>query len=521
MFTTKISPFDLESRVDAEYYSPEAINCLKQVKSFDEHDSIGGIITQGYRVVYHGTDSTNGLEKEHMLPFLSPSQIDSDGHIDFDKVDTLPLYYKDKYPKGLAHPDELLIEVKGNVSKLAIVPKSIPQNLMVSGSLYKARISVDYDSRFVLSFLKSQHGQILKSRLTSNTIISYIAKDDLYSIPVFRINKFAQSYIGNKVRQAELLREWARVIDRKVNLFHTSYIPDQTKLNFKKKTRVVSTRQMTERMDAHFYPGVVDTYLQDNSIGFEKLSDCCLGLFNGQTQATTNNESCKQITVTNLSPHFVKGKARLVVKPKTSDKFLNKYDLLICNAAHQKSYIGRDITFNHSDQKILPSTEVMVIRANRDKVPASYLRAYFQTKLGFIQIQSTIRGITAHSYPVDMAKLDIFVPELNDDEKVEWFKADELLEIAGEASELATKLIQSSKLIVESLIEGQITEIQLMEAQQALEESDNSKDIVILSKLTDKGYLAEGGKPLFTDLDKLYELLDEANNATEEDGEFV
>jgi type I restriction enzyme S subunit len=278
---------------------------------------------------------------------------------------------------------------------------------------------------------------------------------------------------------------------------------------------------MTERLDAHFYPGVVDIYLKENPVGFVKLKDCCIDLFNGQTQPEINENPCEQITVTNLSPKFVKGIARSVVKPKSNDKFLKKYDLLICNAAHQKSYIGRDITFNHSNKKLLPSTEVMVIRVDTNKVPSSYIRTYLQTRLGFTQIQSTIRGITAHSYPVDMAKLDIFVPKLSDAEKTEWFKADELLEIAGEASELATKLIQSSKLIVESLIEGKISETQLVEAQQALEESDNSKDRIILNKLTDKGYLADSGKLLFDDLDKLYELIDDAKVAMDVDGELV
>jgi len=521
MFSSKVSVLDLEARIDAEFYSPDALKCLNKINAFEDTSSLGEIISEGYRVVYHGTDSVNGLSDADVLPFLSPSQIDENGSINFEKTDELPLYYKNKYPKGLASPGELLIEVKGNVSKLAVVPDVFPENLLISGSLYKAKISSEYDSRFILSFLKCGHGQTLKSRLTSNTIINYIAKDDLYSIPVFKINDQAQTYIGNKVRQAELLREWAKATDKSIISFHKKLIPEQSHLDFDRKTRAVSVTQMTERMDAHFYPGVVDTYLHETSNKFQKLDKICSGLFNGQTQPEANEESCKQITVANLSPNYVKGEPRSVEVPSKVDRFTKKFDLFMCNAAHNKYYIGRDITFNHSDKKLLPSTEVMVIRCDHSKIPATYLRAYLLTRLGYIQIQSTIRGITAHSYPVDMAKLDIFVPKMTGKEAEEWFATDERLAIAGLASEYATQLTASAKYLVESLIEGQITEAELIAAQQALEEGDSTKDRGILSKLTDKGYLVDGGKPLFPDLDKLYELLEEAQQAkdAEQDGD--
>lgn len=89
-------------------------------------------------------------------------------------------------------------------------------------------------------------------------------------------------------------------------------------------------------------------------------------------------------------------------------------------------------------------------------------------------------------------------------------KAGDLLRKTKIARAMAQDLTESAKFLVESLIDGQVTEAQLIDAQLALEAGDNSKDRAILSKLTDKGYLAEDGKPLFTDLDKLYELLDEA-----------
>ncbi|MEF0077391.1 restriction endonuclease subunit S, partial [Klebsiella pneumoniae] len=54
------------------------------------------------------------------------------------------------------------------------------------------------------------------------------------------------------------------------------------------------------------------------------------------------------------------------------------------------------------------------------------------------------------------------------------------------------------------------TEQQLIQAQQALEDGDNSLDQAILSKLSAEGYAIEGTTPLFSDVDELYRLLEDA-----------
>ena len=506
MYTVRIHS-QLEDRLDAEFYNPEALKTVQKIDGLGKTKRLGQLIADGYRVVYHGTDSINGIPEEKLLPFLSPTQIDDQGSIDFSAADKLPLYYKDDYPKGLAVAGELLIEVKGNVSKVGVVPEEFPKHLMVSGSLYKASFKADTNSRYVLAFLKSKHGQILKNRLTSNTIINYIAKDALYSIPLFAANSDVQKYIGDKVRQAERLRAWAKLAESHVNQYHQALVPQQTGLDFAKRVRVVSQARMSERLDAHFYPGVVDEYLRLHQGKFKALGKLCTTVYNGQTQPETDSsQSCKQITVTNLSSSFLGGSPRDVEAPGKKEKFLKAYDILMCNAAHNKSYIGKDLTFVHSEAAILPSTEVMTIRVDRNQVPASYVRAYLLTKLGYVQIQSTIRGITAHSYPDDMALLDIYVPDVADKDKEEWFVCDEKLALAGQACEVATQLTNVAKILVEELIEGQITEAQLMAAEQALQAGNDALDRKILSRLKADGIDGEG-PALFSDLDELYRLL--------------
>lgn len=187
----------------------------------------------------------------------------------------------------------------------------------------------------------------------------------------------------------------------------------------------------------------------------------------------------------------------------------------MCNAAHNKVYIGRELTYVHTNERLLPSTEVMTIRINREMVPASYVRTYLETKLGYVKIQSTIRGITAHSYPDDVKLLDIYIPDIPSDQKEAWFNQDTRLICAGNATESAYYLTTAAKILVEALIEGQLTEEQLIQAQQALEDGDNTRDKAILNKLSSEGYAVEGATPLFSDVDELYRLLASANAAAD------
>ncbi|WP_417552657.1 hypothetical protein [Marinomonas fungiae] len=189
---------------------------------------------------------------------------------------------------------------------------------------------------------------------------------------------------------------------------------------------------------------------------------------------------------------------------------LAKKDILLTNAAHDKNYIGKDVSFNHSDELILPSAKVLVIRLKECGIPASYVHAYLMTEAGYTQWQAIVRGISAGIHPSDVARIRIPVPEDRSPLETMAVKADDLYIQAGLAQEVSRLLTIAAKNLVEALIEGQLTEQQLIQAQQALDDGDNSLDQAILSKLSNQGYAIEGATPLFSDIDELYCLLESA-----------
>lgn len=513
MFIQRADSLTLTSRLDPSFYSPKGLKANAKILNCGNSYPLKELVDSNRKI----TNGVRGPELTDSPYKLVRLQDCNQWFVELDKCLTISEEQFNENRRCLLKKNDIVVAIGGYVGNASIVKNDTTVVIGQHSAMLSSNPAL-FDSYYLLAYLNTYIAEDTFQRYVSGTVQAGINLEDLREIPVpLPKSMIAQIYIGNKVRQAELLREWANNIDVKIQGYHQAFIPSQINLDFEKKTRLVSTRQMTERMDAHFYPGVVDTYLNQNLGYFEKLSSCCTSIFNGQSQPKIGLDGCEQITVANLSPNYINGQLRYVEKPSNKDKFTEKGDLLMCNAAHQKSYIGKDITFVHTDKALLPSTEVMVIRADTSKVPASYLRTYFLSKLGFVQIQSTIRGITAHSYPVDMTKLDIFIPSLEGKELTDWLGTDDFLVKAGIASEFSTQLTTSAKLIVEALIEGTVTEAELIAAQQALENNDDSKDKTILSKLTDKGYAVKEGKPLFSDLDALYELLDEAQQDKDQD----
>lgn len=502
---------EIDDRLDAEYYNPAALSTLKKMETKGTVTTFGNLVDEGYRVVYHGTDSINGLKDSEVLPFLSPTQIDANGSINFEDADKLPLYYKDQYPKGLGKAGEILVEVKGNVSKVGIVPSAFPKNLMISGSLYKATLDPKrVDSHYVLAFLKSQHGQILKNRLTSNTIINYIAKDALYSIPVIEFKEKAQKYIGDKVRQAEQLRSWAKLlrtsVDDHLNSLNLPINEPPALLNR------VSAQTMEDRLDprpyrTHYLCLVheIEKLPHDSISALVELASGCPVSSNDFLE----NSGIPLVRIRNIGfDDFIgldTGVSQDVYQDAT--KYQAKDKMIVVGM----DGIFRSQFFISDELPMLVNQRVAML--SPQNIRGELLTHWLNRPEGQMQLnQWAVKTTVEHTSLSDIGR--VLIPRL--DKSLENKLADYLLN-ARLAYRYAKFLTQVAKTLVEALIEGQLTEQQLIQAQQALEDGDNSLDQVILSKLSAEGYAIEGATPLFSDIDELYSLLEDAAQAEAEE----
>ncbi|HDZ9226466.1 TPA: restriction endonuclease subunit S [Vibrio cholerae] len=503
---------EIDDRLDAEYYNPAALSTLKKMENKGTVTTFGSLVNEGYRVVYHGTDSINGLKDSELLPFLSPTQIDPNGAISFDDADKLPLYYKERYPKGLAKVGEILVEVKGNVSKVGIVPLDFPKNLMISGSLYKATLDPKRaDSHYVLAFLKSRHGQILKNRLTSNTIINYIAKEALYSIPIIEFGEKAQKYIGDKVRQAEQLRAWAKRCRGKINDYFDGLFTGISLTKPEHHHTRVSLDILVPRLNAEYYSDhytQVEKGLLDR---FGKLTT--LGRLAATVRAKIKpSADCIYKEIGDLdvgkgafsSGTFYKyGEA-----PNNAQRVFDEGDVAVSTRRPNRGAVA---VIEESSSTTFYSVFLARLKP-KNKNFGYWLKEFLRHDAGKLLL---LQRCTWTTYPV-ISEDDIEtipVPEIPND----WDFVARLSRQSVELEAFATNLTTSAKTLVEALIEGQLTEQQLIQAQQALDDGDNSLDQAILSKLSIEGYGIEGATPLFSDIDELYGLLEGAAQAEAEE----
>ena len=85
----------------------------------------------------------------------------------------------------------------------------------------------------------------------------------------------------------------------------------------------------------------------------------------------------------------------------------------------------------------------------------------------------------------------------------------ELIEAKRKSDKLSRHLTVAAKLLVEALIEGQLTEAELIAAEQALQAGNDQLDRRILNRLKTDGIDGQG-PALFSDLDELHRLLAQA-----------
>lgn len=187
-------------RLDSEYFRKYYINFFDKVKNISPLEDY---IQDGYRVVYENTKVVNKeYAKEHNLPmFLQATDIETP----FIKLDNVAYVDESdwiRYPKGRVKKGEILIEVKGKIEKIALVPDDFPEKVLITGSVYKMTLNNNINKYYLISYLASKYGVAFKDRYKCNLLISFLSKDDLYRMPIPILDNVIQFAIESTYKKA-------------------------------------------------------------------------------------------------------------------------------------------------------------------------------------------------------------------------------------------------------------------------------------------------------------------------------
>ncbi|WP_257292300.1 hypothetical protein [Endozoicomonas sp. ONNA1] len=366
-------------------------------------------------------------------------------------------------------------------------------------------VKPQYDEGYLCSFLRSWWGErALEQGVAGSTGQINMVNEHVRSIPVAILSDPAQKYIGDKVRQAERLRAWAKDLNQEVT---NTFAPLTQNLKPKQTFwRAKKAELSPYRINPKQYDPVVTDLLhrtENSTIRLVRLS-ALLGE-RGVTGGATP-KGAKYIDQGTLFARVQNVKALqldlsdAVYIDKNSDQQLARSRCMVNDII--LTITGYPGTASLVTEQDLPVN--INQHSVRFDISPKYSAAYICAAINsdFVKHQVNRASIGGTREALDYPSVHGLQIPLLGEQTQQWVEH-AVLDIIS-ARQLTKQLTQAAKLLVEALIEGQLTEQQLIQA-----ESSETANHALLERLKTDGFDGKG-EPLFPDIDQLEQLLEEA-----------
>ncbi len=263
-------------RIDPEFFRKDAQKAYARLR---HHRRFADLVKTGYRVIYESTEIIERAEGVPLgLPFFLQAADLETPFIHDESMACVAESDWERYPKGRIQPGEILIEVKGKAEKVAIVPDDFPRKTLVTGTCYKLQVQDPLDKHLLVSFLLCRYGQALKERLKTNLLISFISKDDLYSLPVPQFSdglkrRISEAFVKSEEWQKDSIRLQAAAEYTLLKAMGLEGWHPPEPLTY---TRCASEALAAQRIDSDFFaPARYATLEKLAAMPHRLLRECC------------------------------------------------------------------------------------------------------------------------------------------------------------------------------------------------------------------------------------------------------
>ena len=499
----RISNFYLQDFLTAQTYRPEITAAKKHILGLNNctlQSVCTKLIQQGKSPKY----SSEGLK------CLKPRNTNT-MLVSIDDIDWIDISTKEKIQNQKVSYGDILITRSGSgtIGRASIYPYK-DDNVYVNDHLFIVRPD-KADSHYVCSYLGSYFGQrLLEAGISGSTGQLNLSNQHIKSIRLFEPDINIQKYIGDKVRQAEQLQVWKKGLEIKSSELFKNYL-NQYGFKILKSDSIIWT-SLEDRLDPAYYN--------------KKYHFFNAEWFQSNSEPLNNFITSGSYGVLPSSSSYGKGEARFI---RATDLQNANVDISCFTKVPQEEVVDK-ARINEGDilleiKGAISSCEIAsshlegayvngsIYRFTPKGINSAYLTFYLNSEIKKLYCERvSVNNIISY---LDLASIQA-LPVLRLPSEVEDLIGKCVSDI-NLAKKYVFKLLKSSKILVEALIEGQLTEEQLIQTQQALEDGDNTLDKAILSKLSSEGYAIEGATPLFSDIDELYRLLASATAADSED----
>lgn len=497
-------------RIDPWHYQPDFERQIFKMKSNLPTAYLSELIDHERGVSGGATPLGANYLKEGRVRFYRTSEVDN-MHLDGINAVYISDLDDEKLKRSRLSSGDVLLTITGaKFGKSAVVREdNLPGNISQHSVCFHPEED-KLDPYYLNAFLESKTGQIAIWREAYGATRPAIDFPSIQALLVPNIEVKAQTYIGDKVRQAERLRAWAKQlvadVDRRLNSL-------QLPINkMPEKSTFSSPSLLSDRLDPRPYrSNVVELVEKIKSIDHERLSLIVNATSGCPVKSSDFIEGEFEVPLVRIRNIGTKDFIGL-------DTGVNRgvyADSANYQAKEGMIVIGMDGYFRA--QYFLPEELPMLINQRVAMLSPTAIRSellvhWLNRPEGQLQLnQWAVKTTVEHTSLSDISK--VLIPRL--DEDTEEHFADNL-SYARYAERLSKRCTSLAKLLVEGLIEGHISEQELIDAQQALESGNNDLDRALLARFSAKGIDVDGASPLFDDLDQLYSLLEQAELAQQE-----
>lgn len=505
MFAKRYNADELIDIIAAPAYSPELIEYVKKVANAPY---LSQFLSQKPKLGITGTIAKDyvSADTKDAVPYVSTKQVKG-LHAYMDDAKYISKEADIEWAKCRVDDGDIIINKSGNVGAAAVLCCAPYKYVNSVSDIINIKLdkTASIDRDFLVVYLNSPYGQKQLQRLSGGAIFSHVSLHAIPDIRVYHSDIKAQKYIGDKVRQAEQLRAWAKRLALSIEDLLTSSDDYLSACRTpEKKTTRPQLIDLSNRLDPKYYGNKAIAVHRFTRKTGTPLAALIKSVANGFEERSFIENGLAYITVSEVSS----GRLDAQSAPKISKSIDVPQKAVIhetCVLVVRTGSIGTAVKVHALDKGCAISSHLIRLEFE-DEETAAAVAVFLNSSAGKVLLHKISYGAVQPQIGQEEL-LALNIPEYVLNEKTQCLALLNSYELAIRASK---SLTVSAKNLVEALIEGQLTERQLIEAQQALEDGDNSLDQAILSKLSAEGYAIEGATPLFSDVDELYSLLVEA-----------
>ena len=508
MFAKRYNPNELIDILAAPSYSPEIIEYVKKVEN---EPLLSQFLAQKPKLGITGSIAKDYVTKEHAhaIPYVSTKQVKG-LHAYIDDAKYISKEADIKWANCRVEDGSIIINKSGNVGAAAVLccapykyANSVSDIINIK-LLQNATIDRDY----LVVYLNSPYGQKQLQRLSGGAIFSHVSLHAISDIHVYHANFSVQKYIGNKVREAQLLDVWTKKLEMRSSELFENFLKQY---GFKElQSDSIIWAALEDRLDPAYYD--------------EKYHFFNAQWFQSKSEPLKNFIASGSYGVLPSSSSYGKGEVRFI---RATDLQNANIDVSCFTKVPQEEVVDK-ARINEGDilleiKGAISSCEIAashlqgayvngsIYRFTSRNINQAYLTFYLNSEIKKIYCERvSVNNIISYLDLDSIHNLPVLRLPIEVEDLIGRYVTDINL-----AKKYSFILVKYAKTLIEALIEGQLTEDQLIKAQQALEDGDNTLDKAILKKMSSEGYAVEGAAPLFSDIDELYSLLASANAAAD------